>query len=115
MRSAEPQQARYDSTSEIQFAFLVESLIRRTQFDIGEQLFLLVATPREQFDHLLSVLIHFVLLHFIPDQDSPGRKTRLARRMLRMKVCCCQIQLVTGPSFFATFATVAPLRGPSSP
>ena len=103
MGTAEPQQPRRHASSEIQFEFLVEGLVRSAQLDVGEQLSPLVVSAREQSDHLLAVLVHFVLLRLGSNQDGSVWKTGHAPGMLGMKVCRRQIKLVVGRKSFRHF------------
>ena len=103
MGTAEPKQPRRHASSEIQLQIFVERLIRSTQLDVGEQLFPLFVSAREQMDHLLAVLVHLVLLHLISNQDGSGWKTGLAPCMLGMKVRRRQIELVIGRESFRHF------------
>src|SRR5260370_16776954 len=91
-----------------------DCLVRRAQFYVGEQSSLLVVAARNQFDHFLAVLVHFVLLHLVADQDGAGRKAWLARCMLRMKVRCRQIQLVLGCELFRHLRDRGAVAGPKA-
>jgi len=59
--SAEPEQAGRN-TAKIDQRFLVEKHIGRAQYNARQQLFILRRALAEHIDHLLAVLLHFLLL-----------------------------------------------------
>ena len=59
------------------------------------------------------MLLHFLLLHRVADQDGAGREAGLTGSVLRMEVRGGEEELrVLGASFAATRAAVAPFFGP---
>ncbi len=54
----------------------------------GQQFLILRRAAAEHIDHLLPMLLHFLLLHRVADQNGPRGKPGLTRRVLGMKVRC---------------------------
>jgi hypothetical protein len=74
------------NTAKVDRRFLVEKHIGRPQYNAREQVFILRRALAEHIDHLLAVLLHFLLLHRVADQDGAGRKAGLTSSVLRMEV-----------------------------
>ena len=78
--------ARRCAAAKVNRRFLVENHVGRTQYNTREQLFILRRALAEHIDHLLPVLLHFLLLHGVADQDGTGRKAGLTSSVLRLEM-----------------------------
>src|SRR5262249_45628245 len=85
MSLANPDQAS-GNAAKIDSRFAFESHVGRTQHNAGKQFSVLRGIAAKPIHDFLAVLLHFLLLNRIADQNRSGRKAGFPGRMLGMKM-----------------------------